>query len=110
VPQRFRGTGAIYNEPRQTLTDVGGLQPGQWHTFVIRARGLSIEVDVRVNGGPLQPRSRFAYDVNAYPMGDVRRNVHRGKPTSADLKRYIGLQTHAQSKLVKFRNIFIRPL
>lgn len=114
VDPRFRGTGAIYNEPQQILSNVPGIVPNQWHTFIIRAVGLKIEVDIKVNGGVQQPLTRFEYDPTSYPAGDLRANNNRGLPTrpgnDRDAKRYIGLQTHAQSKLVKFRNIFIRPI
>jgi choline dehydrogenase-like flavoprotein len=114
VAPRFRGTGAIYNESRQDLRVIPALSPGQWHSFIIRARGMSFEVDVRINGGEAQRRTSFTYSPNNYSPDDVRRNVHRGLPTrpgrDSDAKRYIGIQTHFKSKLIKYRNIFIRPL
>jgi choline dehydrogenase-like flavoprotein len=117
VPARFRGTGAIYNESAQALNSVSGLAPNQWHTFIIRAQGLSITVDVRVNGGAPQRLTSFTYDPNAYAAGDPRKNPHRGLPSRAGSRpddrsgyRYIGLQSHNQSKRVKYRNIYIKPL
>lgn len=117
VPSRFRGTGAIYNESKQALDPVSGLAPNQWHTFVIRAKGPTITVDVRVNGGGLQRVTSFTYDPKAYPAGDLRANPERGLPSRAGASaedrtgyRYIGLQSHNQSKRIKFRNIFIKPI
>ncbi|HJU05039.1 MAG TPA: GMC oxidoreductase [Nitrospiraceae bacterium] len=115
VDKRFRGTGAIYNEPRQNLLAVPGLVPNQWHTFIIRVKGLTIEVDARVNGGPPQRRTTFTYDSTAYVPDDLRGNPARGRPTpsgagEAGVKRYIGLQAHNESRLVKFRKIFIKPI
>jgi len=114
VESRFRGTGAIYNEPLQNLNDVSGIGINQWHTFIIRAEGMEIEVDIKVNGGVQQPFSRFTYDPTVYPPGDLRSNPNRGLPTQSGnvkgTKRYIGIQTHFQSKLIKFRNIFIKPI
>jgi hypothetical protein len=114
VDSRFRGTGAIYNEPLQNLNDVSGIIINQWHTFIIRAEGMKIEVDIKVNGGVRQPFSKFTYDPTVYPPGDLRSNPNRGLPTQSGnvkgAKRYIGIQTHFQSKLIKFRNIFIKPI
>lgn len=114
VDPRFRGTGAIYNEPRQILSNVSGINLNQWHTYIIRARGMDIEVDIKVNGGAQQPLTKFKYDLTTYPPGDLRANKNRGLPTrlgnDRDAKRYIGIQTHNQSKLIKFRNVFIKPI
>ena len=114
VDPRFRGTGAIYNEPRQELNDVSGIVPNQWHTFIIRAIGMKIEVDIKVNGGAPQLLTRFTYDPSIYSPNDLRGNKYRGLPTGTGndkgAKRYIGIQTHSQSKLIKFRNIFIKPI
>lgn len=117
VPSRFRGTGAVYNEPRQALNPVNGLVANQWHTFIIRAQGATITVDVRVGGGPVQRRTSFTYDPKLYPANDPRGNAQRGLPTrpgdGPDGRsgfRYIGLQSHFESRRIKFRNIFIKPL
>lgn len=114
VDPRFRGTGAIYNESRQTLNDVSGIVTNQWHTFIIRAIDMTFEVDIKVNGGALQPLTRFTYNPSVYSQNDLRRNNARGLPTrpgnDKGSKRYIGIQAHNQSKLIKFRNIFIKPI
>ncbi|MDF3065195.1 MAG: Glucosemethanolcholine oxidoreductaseNAD binding site [Polyangiaceae bacterium] len=117
VPPRFRGTGAIYNESRQSLNAVSGLAPNQWHTFIIRATGLTITVDVRVDGGAPERVTSFTYDPTSYAANDARGNPHRGSPSRAGARpddrtgyRYIGLQSHNQSKRIKFRNIYIKPL
>jgi choline dehydrogenase-like flavoprotein len=114
VEPRFRGTGAIYNESTQDLKDVPGIGINQWNTYIIRAVGMDIEVDIKVNGGVQQPFTRFKYDSTIYPSGDLRSNPFRGVPTQpgndTGAKRYIGIQTHNESKLIKFRNIFIKPI
>jgi len=114
VDSRFRGTGAIYNESRQDLKDISGIGINQWHTYIIRAVGMDIEVDIKVNGGVQQPLTKFKYDPSVYQRDDLRRNDYRGLPTrpgnEKGAKRYVGIQTHDQSKLIKFRNIFIKPI
>lgn len=115
VAAAFRGTGAIYNESSQTLSDVGRLDPGRWHSFRIVAKGNSIAVDVRKDGDAnYRPRSRFTYNRDAYPPNDPRAEAGRGLPTDlqegAAGKRYIGLQSHDRTMLVRFKNIFIKPL
>lgn len=118
VLPRFRGTGAIYNESRQDLRDIPVLEINKWHKFVIRARGMRIEVDVGVDGAPPVRRTTFDFNPANYAAGDLRGDKARGLPTATAtnggannaVRRYIGLQTHARSKLIKFRNIFIRPL
>lgn len=110
VDPRFRGTGAFYNEPTQTMQDVAGLGPNQWHTYIIKARGLQFDVDVRVNGGPARPLTSFTFNEANYEPNDVRGNPHRGLPSQPGAERYIGLQLHDKTKLVKYRNIFIKPI
>ena len=110
VDRRFRATGAIYNEDRQELSAVSGLAVNQWHTFIVTARNLQVDVQVQVNGGARQPMTSFRFDPSAYLPGDARGNPQRGQPTGRPGPRYVGLQAHPQTRLVKYRNIFIRPI
>ena len=114
VDPKFRGTGAIYNEPSQNLNEALNFPVFQWHTFIIRAQGSKITVTARVNGGAVQPMTEFTFNPAIYAPGDLRGSPHRGKPgkdiEEVGAKRYIGLQSHFQTKLVLYRNMFIKPV
>jgi hypothetical protein len=114
VDPKFRGTGAMYNEPSQKLNERLNFPVFQWHTFIIRAQGSKITVTARVNGGTVQPMTEFTFNPNVYAPGDLRGSPDRGKPgkdtEEVGAKRYIGLQSHFQTNLVLYRNIFIKPI
>ena len=114
VDPKFRGTGAIYNEPSQNLNEALNFPVFQWHTFIIRAQGSKITVTARLNGGAVQPMTEFTFNPAIYAPGDLRGSPDRGKPgkdtEEVGAKRYIGLQSHFQTKLVLYRNIFIKPV
>lgn len=89
VDTKFRGTGAIYNEPSQNLDEsVVAHGPGQWNRFEIRVKGNLFTV--LLNG--VQRTAFTSTDPN------------RGKAEAGS--RFVGLQTHTGRVL--FRNIEIR--
>jgi hypothetical protein len=58
--------------------------------------------------------TEFTFNPAIYAPGDLRGSPDRGKPgkdtEEVGAKRYIGLQSHFQTKLVLYRNIFIKPV
>jgi choline dehydrogenase-like flavoprotein len=84
-------TGAIYNEPGQTLTLQPAKAPGQWNEYEIRVQGDSYTVFL--NGAQV---TQF-------------NNPHagRGLASTAQAPSYFGLQTYP-GQHVQFRNIRIK--
>jgi hypothetical protein len=85
-------TGAIYDEPTQTLTPQAALPAGQWNDFEIRVQGQTYTVFL--NGNQVT----------------VFNNPHvgRGLPSSPGAPSFVGLQTHTGR--VSFRDIRVKPL
>lgn len=85
-------TGAIYDEPTQTLTPRVALPAGEWNEFEIRVQGQTYTVFL--NGDQATTFNN--------PHAD------RGLPTTSDAPSFIGLQTHTGR--VAFRNIRYKEL
>jgi hypothetical protein len=85
-------TGAIYNEPSQTLTQQAALPAGQWNDYEIRVQGQTYTI--LLNGSQVT----------------VFNNPHagRGLPSTPTAPSFIGLQTHTGR--VSFRDIRVMPL
>jgi choline dehydrogenase-like flavoprotein len=86
-------TGAIYNEPSQTLALRPAHDAGQWNAFEIRVQGQTYTVFL--NGDQV---TTFQ---NPHP--------NRGLPTTTSAPSFIGLQAYPGSR-VAFRNIQIKAL
>ena len=84
-------TGAIYNEPGQTLSIQASRPPGQWNEFEIRVQGQNYTV--RLNGAQV---TQF---VNA--------DAGRGRASTPAAPSYLGLQAYS-GRRVQFRNIRIK--
>jgi choline dehydrogenase-like flavoprotein len=84
-------TGAIYNEPTQTLSPQSARPPGQWNEFEIRVQGDSYTV--LLNGTQV---SNF---INPHPG--------RGLASTPQEPSYVGLQAYPGQR-VQFRHIRIR--
>jgi hypothetical protein len=86
-------TGAIYDEPSQTLTQQPAKPAGQWNEFEIRVQGQTYTV--LLNG----------------TQATVFSNPHagRGLPSAPGAPSFIGLQSHFGSR-VAFRKIRMQPL
>lgn len=84
-------TGAIYNEPGQTLSQQPAKPPGQWNEYEIRVQGDSYTV--LLNGAQV---TQF-------------NNPHAGRGLAGTAKApsYFGLQTYPGQR-VQFRNIRIK--
>ena len=89
-------TGAIYEQPGQTLDHRSPAPPGSWSRYVIRVVGQTYEV--RLDGHLV---SRLAW------AGDPAR-PERALPGSAADPRFFGLQAHTGS--VAFRDVRLRRL
>ena len=87
----IRTTGAIYNEPVQTLTLVAAKPPGQWNEYEIRVQAQVYTV--LLNGVQV---TRFE-----------NQDLGRGLASTAKAPAYIGLQAYP-GKRVQFRNIRIK--
>ncbi len=86
-------TGAIYNEPAQTLTQQPALPAGEWNEFEIRVQGQVYTVFL--NG----------MQVTTYTNTDPGRGI----PSTAATPSFIGLQTYPGSGMA-YRNIRYKPL
>lgn len=86
-------TGAIYNEPGQTLTLKPARPTGAWNEFEIHVQGQTYTV--RLNG------EQVTTFQNPHP--------DRGLPTTENGPSFIGLQSYPGAR-VAFRNIQIRAL
>lgn len=86
-------TGAIYNEPGQTLSLQAAKPPGQWNEYEIRVQGDSYTVFL--NGAQV---TQF-------------NNPHagRGLASTAKVPGYIGLQAYPGQR-VQFRNLRIKAI
>jgi hypothetical protein len=86
-------TGAIYNEPSQTLTPQAAKPAGEWNEFEIRVQGQTYTVFL--NGT----------QVTNY----TNTNPSRGLPSTPAAPSFIGLQTYPGSRMA-FRNIRYKAL
>ncbi len=89
----IHSTGAIYNEPWQTLTQQPALPAGEWNEFEIQVQGQTYTVFL--NG------TQVTTFTNTDPT--------RGLPSTADDPSFIGLQTHPGSQMA-YRNIRFKKL
>lgn len=89
----IRKTGAIYNEPSQTLTQQPAHPAGEWNEFEIRAQGQTYTVIL--NGA----------QVTTFTNTDPA----RGLPGTATAPSFIGLQMYPESRMA-YRNIRFKPL
>ena len=89
-PTPFTRTGAIYDEPTQTRTEVAANPPGTWNEFEIQVQA-----------------QRYTVKLNGVLVSDFT-NPHagRGLATTATAPSYLGLQSYP-GKRVQFRNIRI---
>jgi len=89
-------TGAVYEQPGQTLMLRSAAPPGEWSRFVIRVVGqtYSVELDGR-------EVSRLAWS------GDPER-PERALPGEPGAPRFVGVQAHTGA--VAFRNVKLRRL
>lgn len=85
-------TGAIYNEPSQTLSLQAARPPGQWNEFEIRVQAQTYTVSL--NG----------VQVTAF----TNPHAGRGLPSAPGAPSFIGLQTHTGR--VSFRDIRVKAL
>jgi 3-keto-disaccharide hydrolase len=85
-------TGAIYDEPNQTLSLEPALPVGQWNTYEIEVQDQTYTV--QLNG------------VQVTQFDNP--NVARGAPSTTDTPSFIGLQAHTGN--VEFRNIQLRAV
>ena len=85
-------TGAIYNQPDQTLTQIAALPVGQWNEYEIQV--TSQRYTVLLNG------TQVAEFVN--------QDATRGLPSTPAAPAFIGLQTHTGR--AAFRKIRIKAL
>jgi hypothetical protein len=85
-------TGAIYNEPGQTLSITPARPAGQWNDFEIHVQGQTYTV--------------FLNGVQTSLFQNLQAN--RGLPTAPNAPSFIGLQSHTGH--VAFRNIRIKAL
>lgn len=86
-------TGAIYNEPGQTLTLQAANPPGDWNAYEIRVQGQTYTV--HLNG------KKVTQFNNPHPS--------RGVPSTTSKPSFIGFQAYP-GKRVAFRNIRIKKL
>ena len=86
-------TGAIYNEPAQTLSQQPAFPAGEWNEFEIRVQNQTYTVFL--NG------TQVTTFTNTDP--------NRGLPSTAAEPSFIGLQTYPGSGMA-FRNIRFKPL
>jgi hypothetical protein len=84
-------TGAIYNEPAQTLTLQSAKPPGQWNEYEIRVQGDSYTV--------------FLNGIQVTQFNNP--HAGRGLASTAKAPSYWGLQTYPGQR-VQFRNIRIK--
>ncbi|NOQ12873.1 MAG: DUF1080 domain-containing protein [Methyloprofundus sp.] len=89
----IQSTGAIYNEPSQTLTQQAALPAGEWNEFEIQVQGQTYTVFL--NGT----------QVTKY----TNTNPSRGLPSTAGTPSFIGLQTYPGFQMA-YRNIRFKPL
>ncbi len=88
-------TGAVYDQPGQTLTQIPALPPGQWNQYEIRVKGQTYTV--LLNGTQVTSFTFAAGSDGAHP--------DRGLPGTAAVPRYVGVQAHTGRVL--FRRIRI---
>jgi choline dehydrogenase-like flavoprotein len=91
-------TGAIYNQPGQTLTQQAARPLGQWNEYEIRVQGQNYTVFL--NGVQV---TAFTFTV-----GSDAAHPDRGLPGSATVPRFIGLQAHTGRVL--FRKLRFKAL
>jgi choline dehydrogenase-like flavoprotein len=89
----IQSTGAIYNEPGQTLTQQPARPAGEWNEFEIQVQGQTYTVFL--NGT----------QVTTYTNTDP----NRGLASTAAAPSFIGLQTHPGFRMA-YRNIRFKPL
>ncbi len=89
----IQSTGAIYNEPSQTLSQQPAHPAGEWNQFEIHVEGQTYTVFL--NGTQVTTFTNT--------------NSTRGLPTTPGSPSFIGLQTHPGSRMA-FRNIRFKPL
>ncbi len=88
-------TGAIYDQPGQTLTPQPAREPGKWNEFEIRVQGQ--KYTAFLNGAQVT--------IFDFVPGSDAAHPDRGLPSTAGAPRYIGLQAHTGRVL--FRKIRI---
>ena len=89
----IQSTGAIYDEPVQTLTQQPAHPAGDWNEFEIQVQGQTYTVFL--NGT----------QVTTFTNSDP----NRGLPSTTAAPSFIGLQTYPGSRMA-FRNIRFKPL
>jgi len=96
-------TGALYGQQGQDLSLRPARSPGEWNDFEIRVEEQIYTV--LLNGEQV---TRFTFEVGSDPE-----HPGRGLPSTPEVPRFIGLQSHPSADLgsrVAFRNIRIRAL
>ncbi len=89
----IQSTGAIYNEPGQTLTQQPAHPAGEWNEFEIRVQGQTYTVFL--NGTQVTTFTNT--------------NPNRGLPSTAAVPSFIGLQTYPGFRMA-YRNIRFKAL